>query len=477
MKPDPGGLYKEAEQASSILKDYSNKIVRVVTHNDADGLTAGGIIHKTLLRENWSIHTRSIKQLEEPVIRDLSKENPDVVIFTDCGSGQLDFIKDILLDNCLVIVVDHHQPKIIEHENLVHLNPHHHGIDGSKEISGSGMAYIFSRAYDPENIDLSALAIVGAIGDIQDGGGVFKGVNREIIKDGEKAGVLKVEKDLRLFGRQTRPLYKAIEYTTEPFIPGLSGSESASIQFLNDLGIPVKKDGDFTMLADLDKDEGQRLATALVLKMIENKVPPKLAEGIVGEVCTLLKEDKRTHLRDGREFATLLNGCGKHEKNGIGLAVCLGDRGELYKKSLDMLREHKGYLSKCYKWISKNTNRIKDMEVLYSLDVGEDINENVIGTVASMVLNSRMLEGVKPIIAFSKRDDEFLKVSSRGTRDMIENGLNLGKVMAYASEGVKGEGGGHDIAAGAIIKEEKKEKFLEYAREEIKRQWTATGHD
>ncbi len=471
MKPVSGKLYREFKEASKTLKDYSDRVVRVVTHNDADGLTAGGIVHKTFMRENRSIHTRSVKQLEEIVIKEVSKEKPEIVIFTDCGSGQLDSIKDILLDNCLVIILDHHQPKILDHENLIHINPHSHGIDGSKEISGSGMAYLFSKAYNPENVNLAALAIVGAIGDNQDGDGVFRGVNREIIKDGEDAGVLKVEKDLRLFGRQTRPLYRAIEYTTEPFIPGLSGSESASIQFLNDLGIPVKKDDEFTMLADLDKDERQRLVTALVLKMIENKVPPKLAEGIVGEVCTLLKEDRRTHLRDGREFATLLNGCGKHEKNGIGLAVCLGDRGKLYKKSLDMLYEHKGYLSKCYKWISENTDRIEDMEVLYALDAGEDIDENVIGTVASMVLNSRILEGLKPIIAFSKRDDNSLKVSSRGTRDMVENGLNLGKVMAYASEGVKGEGGGHDIAAGAVIEEGKKEEFLEYAKEEIKRQW------
>ncbi|MDI6655577.1 MAG: DHH family phosphoesterase, partial [Candidatus Hydrothermarchaeota archaeon] len=319
--PAPKQMLREFEEASKVLKELieKGKVVRVITHNDADGLSAGAILHKSLIRENCAVHTRSVKQLDEGAIKDASANSQEVIIIADSGSGQLEEIKEHLLEKYHVIVLDHHQPKEIKHENLFHINPHNHGIDGAREISGAGMAYLFSKAVNPSNVDLSPLAVVGALGDIQDAGGELVGLNRDILEDGVKAGVLKAEKDLRLFGRQTRPLYKAIEYTTEPFIPGLSGSESACVQFLNDLDIPVKKNDKFTMLADLDKDERQRLATALILKMIEYKVPPKFAESIVGEVYTLLNEEKRTPLRDAREFATLLNGCGKHDKNGIGL--------------------------------------------------------------------------------------------------------------------------------------------------------------
>lgn len=463
-------MLREFEEASKVLKEVKGKVVRVITHNDADGLSAGAILHKSLIRENCAVHTRSVKQLDEGVIKDASQANSQTIIIADSGSGQLEAIKEHLLERHYVIVLDHHQPKEVEHENLFHINPHNHGIDGAREISGAGMAYLFSKALNSENVDLAPLAIIGAVADIQDAGGELVGLNRDVLEDGVKAGFLKAEKDLRLFGRQTRPLYKAIEYTTEPFIPGLSGSESACVQFLNDLDIPIKKNDRFTMLADLSMDERQRLTTALILKMIEYKVPPKFAESIVGETYTLLKEEKRTPLRDAREFATLLNGCGKHDKNSIGIAVCLGERGELYQKSLEMLKEHKGYLFSCYNWISQNMSRIQDAEVLYYMHANNEINESVLGTVASMVLNSRILTPIKPIVAFSETQDGAIKVSARGTRELIERGLNLGKVMLYASEKTGGEGGGHDIAAGAKIEKGKEEEFLKHAKEEIKRQ-------
>jgi RecJ-like exonuclease len=464
------GMLRELTEASKAFRDHHREgPVRVITHNDADGLSSGAIIHKALLRQGYRVHTRGVKQLEEDIIKEVAKEDPETVIFTDSGSGQLKEIKEHL-DKAFVLILDHHQPEG-EEEGLVHINPHIYGIDGAREISGSGMAYFFSKALDPKNADLSGLAVVGAMGDLQDADGHFKGPNLEIIADGTKEGVLKVEKDLRLFGRQTRPLYKAIEYTTEPFIPGLSGSESACIQFLKDLDIPVKKNDEFTMLADLTKEERKRLVTALILKMIEHKVPPKIAENIVGDVCTLVKEEKRTHLRDAKEYATLLNACGKNRNYSIGIAVCLGERGKLYKKALVLLREHKAYISSCYSWISENMKKIKQRDTVYYFHAGKEINEDIIGTVVSMVLNSRTLDPIRPLIGFAETEEGEIKASARGTKELVEKGLNLGRAMHQAAEKVGGMGGGHDIAAGAQMDKGKEEEFLRYVDGKIKGQF------
>lgn len=465
-------LAQEFKEAAGTFSEHllGDEVPIVVTHNDADGITAGAIAHRSILREGHPVQTRVVNQLKEDIIIELSKEDQKLIIFTDMGSGQLSEIEKHLLDKSTVFVVDHHEPQTLEHENLVHLNPHRHGINGAKEISGSGMTYFFCKALNKKNTDLSCLAAVGALGDIQDADGKFIGPNAEILRDGIKAGVLKAEKDLRLFGRQTRPLYKALEYTSEPFIPGISGSESSAIQFLNDLDIPVKNGDEHVMLADLNTDERQRLVTALILKMIEHRIPREIAEGIVGEVYTLIKEEKRTPLRDAREFATLLNSCGKNKNQSIGLAICLGERGELYDRSLNLLKEHKTYLSSCYNWISKNVDRIKEKDALYYFHAGDEISENVLGTVASMVLNSRLLSSLKPVIAFTQTEDGDIKVSTRGNKELIQQGLNLGKTCAYASEKVGGKGGGHDIAAGAKIKAGTEDEFLRYADEMIKEQ-------
>ncbi len=466
-------MQTELEIAAQRLRKEASagKAIRIVTHYDADGLSAGAIAHLALAREGFAAHTRSVKQLDGQTLSELNSDEA-IVIFTDIGSGQLDAIKEHI--KTLAIVLDHHQPKDVRSANILHVNPHVHGIDGAREISGSGMAYLFARSLNPNNADLAALAIVGAVGDLQDSEGELRGLNRNIVQDAVAANVLRADKDLRLFGRQTRPLYKALEYTTEPFIPGLSGSESACVQFLSDLDIPLKRGESFTMLADLSSEERQRLVTALILKMIEQRVPPRFAESIVGEVFTLLKEEKRTPLRDAREFATLLNACGKNEKAGIGLAIAMGERDALYGKALEMLKEHKGYLLSCYAWISQNLSRIKSEEHFYYMHAGSEINENVIGTLVGMVLNARVLNPAKPIVAFSETQDGAIKVSARATRELVERGFNLGRAMLYASEKIGAEGGGHDIAAGAKIKKGGEDEFLKYVKEELARQANAS---
>ncbi len=458
-------LEKRLDEAREIVNSFNDIPIRIITHNDADGISSGAIVHLALEREGFKVHTRCVKQLEEKIIVELADEKPEIIIFSDLGSGQLENIEKYLKET-EVIIIDHHEPQNADFSGF-QLNAHKHGIDGASEISGSGMAYLFARSLREENKDLAALAIVGAVGDLQDTNGKLLGVNRLIAGEGVKDGILRIEKDLRIYGRQTRPLYKALEYTTDPIIPGVSGSESSSIVFLKELEIPIKKGEGFTMLADLNDNEKKLMANALVLKMVENNVPIKIAESIIGEVITLLREEKRTPLRDAREFATLLNSCGKNEKYGIGLAVAMGEREDLYTSSLDMLTQHREYIGYCYSWISENIDKITDYGNIYTILAGTEINENVIGTIAGMVLNSRTLPELKPVIALAETDEDEIKVSSRANRELVERGINLGKAMHYASEKVGGEGGGHDIAAGAKIKKGREKEFLEYVEEMI----------
>lgn len=194
--PIPIKMLEELERASEAVKERAERnVVRIVTHSDADGLSAGAILHKSFIREEFAVRTASVKQMDESSIVEISKEAPKVLIFADLGSGQLDSIEKHLLGKSFAVVLDHHQPKKVEHEKLIHVNPHNYGVDGAREISGSGMAYFFSRILNSRNADLADLGIVGAVGDIQDAEGELKGMNRDILEDGVKAGVVEAEKD------------------------------------------------------------------------------------------------------------------------------------------------------------------------------------------------------------------------------------------------------------------------------------------
>src|SRR5436190_1100104 len=127
---------------------------------------------------------------------------------------------------------------------------------GSDVASGAGCAYAVARALAPTNRDLAAVAIVGAIGDVQDQ--EFRrlsGYNRTILQDGIDAGVLRAQIDLRLFGRETRPAYKMLQYASDPWIPRLSGNEDACIAFLLELGIDLKVEEHWRSWSDLDDGE------------------------------------------------------------------------------------------------------------------------------------------------------------------------------------------------------------------------------
>jgi RecJ-like exonuclease len=86
-----------------------------------------------------------------------------------------------------------------------------------------------------------------------------------------------------------------------------------------------------------------------------------------------------------------------------------------------------------------------------------------------MLVNSRALNPLKPVIAFANAG-EAVKVSGRTTKDFVDRGVNLGLAMQYAASKTNGEGGGHNIAAGAQVKPGKEEDFLQFVNEKIAEQ-------
>ncbi|MFQ6063448.1 MAG: DHH family phosphoesterase, partial [Methanosarcinales archaeon] len=239
MKP----ILKKAHKCAEVIK--KQKEVLIVSHIDADGLTSAGIICKALDRINIDYTPIFLKQLDNYALEKIADINPELVIFTDLGSGYLD---EITNKNLNAVVVDHHQPVTKPKEIKYHLNPMNFGYNGSLEISGSGTTFLLSLELgenrsdsDCVNRDLADLAIVGAVGDLQAiKEGKLIGLNREILEIGVSEHVLEYKKDLSLFGKQTRPVFKLLQYSTDPYLPGLTGDEDASIEFLRRAGIELK---------------------------------------------------------------------------------------------------------------------------------------------------------------------------------------------------------------------------------------------
>ncbi|MCK5310136.1 MAG: DHH family phosphoesterase, partial [Thermoplasmata archaeon] len=116
---------------------------------------------------------------------------------------------------------------------------------------------------------------------------------------------------------------------------------------------------------------------------------------------------------------------------------------------------------------------ITQMEFIQFVHVGDMIRDTIVGTVAGMLFGSGKIDDRKPIFALAMADDG-IKVSGRGTRQLIDAGLDLSEIMRQAVEKFHGAGGGHNIAAGATVPPEKVNEFLELANEIVGHQLSSS---
>ncbi len=434
--------------------------ITIFTHNDADALSAAGILSGALWREEAKFRCRSIHRIEEFLqLHDSGYLNDDRIIFSDLGSGYIGELSGRLKDR-EIIILDHHEPRGEVLSGWVHVNPHLHGIDGATELSASGVAYFVAKALNMDNVRYAPVAVVGALGDLQDKNTVRKlhGMNEIIVQEAVENNLLITREDLVLYGRTFRPIHISLASTTSPFIPGLSGREEVCYNFIVSLGITVKTDEQWRTLSDLTEEEKKRLFSGIVEYLVSHKLPAEIANELIGTAYDLVGEEGWIYLRDAREFATLLNSCGKTGRAYLGISVAMGERGEILEEASKVLEEYRTNLAKTMDYVSR-PGVIETLNHAIVLKGGGVIDEKQISSVASILSSSGMIPKDKPLIAVADAG-HYVKVSARANRDLVNRGLDLGAILAKLSAQHGGRGGGHNVAAGAEIPSDRLLKFL-----------------
>ena len=444
-------LLKRARECAHALEKHDE--VLIVSHVDADGLASAGIMGRALNRIEKGYEIKIVKKLDPQVFKDVS--NAEAVIFTDLGSGSLDLMDDL---GPLCVIADHHQPTGTS-DTAFHLNPHLFGFNGATDLSGAGATYLIARALG-ENVALSDLAVVGAVGDLQHvREGRLRGVNRLILDEAEKHAIVGVEKDFQAFGRQTRPIHKLLEYTSNPYIPGFTGNSEQILEFLTSLNIELQEEGKWKTWIDLNGVERRTIISALIQRCLTLGMPSEIIQNLVGEVYSLLKEKRGTVLRDASEYSTLLNATARYGFEEIGVAVCMGDRDGNYRKANELLLMHRENLVRGLNYV-KQTG-VTTLSNLQYFHAGDNILETIVGIVAGMCKNVDGINRHLPIVGLANSEDG-VKVSARGNQILVRRNLNLARAMSEAATSVGGVGGGHDIAAGATIPEGTETEFLKH---------------
>src|SRR5882762_2825854 len=395
------------DKVSDCIK--SGKNISVITHLDCDGITSGSIVTKSLIRSGAKCSVRTVTEFNKNLVDRMKNDSREFHIITDLGGG---FAKELdvgLDDNWLV--VDHHQIPDEEFDNQRVINAWKYGINGGLEVSAGGMAYLVSKALHKENTDLAWIAVVAALGDRQDQGEKksFSGINLDIASTAKKNG--QVEIDLLLVGRETRPLPDALAFTSHPFIEGLTWNRDACLSLLNSSGIKLKDGSRWRVPAELTEDE-KRILLQTISKFTTSKNATEIMDELVGYTYTLSGEDKRSFLRDAREFSTMLNSCGRIRKAGVGIAICMGDRTKMLEEGENILVEYRTLLRSYMNALSSERWRVVDNGKYVMVDGEGLVSENMTGAVSSLLGGSQKNTG-KIIILRTNGGNGTIKFSSR----------------------------------------------------------------
>ncbi|MEW5841423.1 DHH family phosphoesterase [Nitrososphaera sp.] len=467
------------EKLRSVVESGSE--IAIITHLDADGITSGSIISLALARMGARCSVRTVSDMNPSVIEKMKSDGHDFYVITDLGGGMAANFRKALGDRW--VVIDHHQ--IPEEEILTDdagqvLNAWKFGIDGGTEISAGGMAYMVASALDRKNRDLSCIAIVSAVGDRQDQGDKksFLGVNREILEVAKSAGLVKVDLDIMLTGRETRPLHEALAFTSFPYIDGLTWNRDNCHAVLKNAGIKLKDNGRWRVPAEFSQEEKSAILEAIAKFVVtSSKTSASVIDDLIGNVYTLTGEDKRSQLRDAREFATLLNACGRIGKSGVGVAICMGDRNAMLTAGEEINAEYRTtlrtYISTIFseKWRVSSSDDSGGGRVAIVNGDGL-VAEDMLGAVSSLLSGSPTLAGRLLFVRTLAQDGSY-RFSSRKALGCTSN-ANLGLIMRHCAEQNGGTGGGHAAAAGCRIPSHSIDSFLACLRSAINDEKFAT---
>ncbi len=429
----------------NLLKKGADKIrendyVRILAHYDGDGVSSAIILTNALKRENIKFHLSYVSSLDEKGFRELYEEEKDVfTIIVDAGSDQAQFRSDY----SNYVILDHHFHRDFMAPGI-NINARDFGYNGTNEACGATMAFLMALTLNDENKDLLPFFISGVMADKQDIGGL-KGLNEAIYKEYNK------NRTVHMLNIDGSNISEAITYSTDPFFYNLTGHPDNVNDLLSSLDIDPEK-----RIHDLDGNEMLKLGRSLSLNLLSQNI------GIDGikylETDVIMFDDINM---SSKLLSDIIDGNSRIGANSIPVQYFLGDK----SVEDEMHSNRKIFKTKLIDYIYRSKNNISENDYLrYFYAPESEMAGPITGTMALYLFDVK-----KPIIGFNA-GTENVKVSSRGTRHLVSKGLNLSLVMRGASEKVGGSGGGHDIAAGAVIPVGTEKKFIEYCSDIIKSQ-------
>jgi RecJ-like exonuclease len=423
--------------AKAFLEKSKDKEVQVISHFDTDGISSATIMTKTLKRLDKKFTLKIVKSLEKNSINDLKKDK--VTLFLDLASNSLNHIEEAGLKE--VFVIDHHEITQKVPESIFIINPELHK---KQKISSSSLVYLFCKELCEDIKPLAKLAILGMVGDQLERD--IDKLNKEILDYGD----IKRKKGLLIYP-STRPLNKTLEYCSEPYIPGVTGSSQGVIELLREVNL-TPSNGKYKTILELEKEEMEKLTTSIMLRNPKTK-----HKQIIGDIFLIKMFGK---LEDAREISAIINACSRSGNGEVAIQFLM-EIPSSKKRAESIYVKYKQSLISSLEFVER-IEKIHGNGFLI-INAKDQIKDTMIGTIASILSHSSLYEEGTVITTMAHYEDK-IKIS---VRSVGGNGRNVRELLRGIVERIGGEFGGHENAAGAVISKNHEDKFLDLIKKNL----------
>ncbi|MEK6984771.1 MAG: DHH family phosphoesterase [Candidatus Thermoplasmatota archaeon] len=432
----------QARQAASVIQDRPKGTRWLLDcDNDADGLTAAAVMARALLHAGQRFTIRPSRDKTEAHYRALLDEPADGFILLDKGTSHAaQLAADAKRNGRPVLIVDHHNVTAPPGEGVTLLNPRTCGLDGSRDASGATTA--FALALELAGLAAWAwapLALSGAVGDWQHMGG-WQGWNLHLVTESEKTGHVRTVAMPRFIGVS---LAEALSHA-RPAIPSLAGDPAASAAFLRSIQVDPEAE-----VEELDAEARTRLVSAVVARHLAAGANGQGLDRLVGPLEWNVKLDASL-----RQVFRLVDACARESNPQAALAWLMGDPSAKTEVTACFQRYRQA--------LADGVRALRDGNVTAraALQVAWTERADYTGMVAGIGMTHVVADRRRPLAILAVRPDGLVQASTRGLHEQVARGMDLGAACAKAAHTVGAEGGGHPVAAGAVVPKDAAEPFL-----------------
>ncbi len=446
---------RKADEVAAFLKPRLNSATRVkiLAHTDTDGISSASILARCLRAYDVPFHLTFTNPLKPAELEVLAKEDYDMFVFLDQGSGQMEGIHKHLLgeEEHAVVVLDHHPGELPDHPLLAHLNPHEFELNGARDVCAAGVVYSVAESLDKKFRPLAALAIVGMLGDRQELPTGFESVNQVIVDRAIDLGIVKTSEGLKLIGRSQSPIAECLRLSIRPYLPGLTGNMQACKEMVEGMGIKLEDSTE-----NLGGNQEVVLRDGLFARS-ETATRDEFRHTLWGPLYEV-KIGQWAGPRDLHEYVAMIDACDRLGEPEIGFAAAMGDE-DGANDAIALLRRYQEEMSKVLQWLERKKDYFATSPQMRHIWAGNHIDFKMIGEAMSLAMESGLVPDDLPVVAMAESGDE-AKISARAMPEHARKGVHLGEALDKAARPLGGTGGGHDVAAGARVPLGKRDEFI-----------------